>query len=622
MQLPEESIPSAAIHKANPEIKAKNMNGFFIKIPVTMEMPDFGGTSRDLIIEEHIFFVNTDELLGKGAFGSVYQTYLINPDTLKINFEKPYATKILLKSKQQTLEKLKHDAKKEFGFFTQFYRAFQPHIRGDRVYFVTEFFPGENLFDKDYKLSPPFLNLDFGTTLQLIQNICLAINLLHHETPSTGGALTHNDLTGRNIKVEILEAASGRKKINVYPLDFGLSKEIEHDPTATIKGKTWSGTIHFLSPERFRKTRGIKSDVYSLVPIILALLGVDNPFVLKEQYTEDEDFVDAKYDLTNLLVRFKKDLETIPYSLNGLIVQFLNNMQRNEYQFRPDSDEVLKFFTALNVAYQLAQEKLLKEGEYNSANDINRQQIGQELTQLGADLKTQYCTMILLARMSWRPAYVRIINNLVFQNKIIKELAQRTLTAQKLQALAAEANASEEKAYKVRTELKEFKGKYPTAFIEQIYEYAEVEPYVSEIFLIQLRNLSSQQKLILTTLLNFNSTYNAKLGMNSFIDAISSKPSDLVNLIAQCTVAFIEKKSAEASEKQGGARLLSFLRYNNTEILESSEKLLSIARGINNCLTPKDESVLKSTPLGEVLNVLNGFEAIAAISAPRSEKKY
>lgn len=607
MQAPQETITSDDIVAANPELVTKKISGFLLSIPIILDIPPL-----KIVTETHLFFVSTSEPLGKGSFAAAYTTYPIDAQSKRINFSQTFATKIVNKKADFQPE--------EYKLFSNYYYALPPREIGNKVYLVTELFPGYDLFDDNQQLNAPFRNLDFGTTLEVIQQLCSAVNSVHHETPSTGSAVVHNDIKGGNIKLHIAKD----RKINVYLFDFGLADRIEHDPNAIINTPTTKGTAYYAAPESLKKIYSIKGDIWALVPIIAALLGAIHPLALRDNPDLDiSEVIEEKYDLTGLFLKFRQNLALMGYPFHEVAGRFINRMQEFDYKARPDSDELLKFFIAFNLAYKIATEKKLKveEAKNLTLTTDERQKIVQESIQLSADLKTQYCTMLLVSMRAWQPKYTRIIENIPFQNNLIRAIHSYSFTAETLQNFVNEANAFEDTTLATKNKLKNYRGRYPAQFLEKISNLAECEPYQAEKFLVQLEKLVGQKKKIFETILTFETTFKSNIDINTFVDSIAENPKHTIDLIAQCTVAFLEQKKADRKEEAGSFKLLAFLNYSDAEILESSEKLLAITQGSHKELTPKDVDVLRSTPLGAVLNVTNGFEAIAMMDPTIQSKK-
>ena len=67
---------------------------------------------------------------------------------------------------------------------------------------------GNDLYDLDDHCVPilaaNIARLNFSQRVSLIQSIMMFVNLMHHDTPSTGKSLVHSDLNGVNIRAHIV----------------------------------------------------------------------------------------------------------------------------------------------------------------------------------------------------------------------------------------------------------------------------------------------------------------------------------------------------------------------------------------------------------------------------------
>lgn len=390
--------------KENAKLLTVTATGYRI-IKVTVSTPKGIG--------HRYYAMNRNEILGAGSFGKVYKAYPINTVTGEMLTSKPYAVKVF------------KDATKfnslEASIFKRYYKAEEPVKEGSRVYFVTEYFPGQDLFNDEYKLQPEFNNLSFGQTLELINQICIAINLIHHNTPSTGSALSHADIKGENIKVYI---NPDNGSINVYLFDFGLSDEIEDNPNVKQKNGAKGSNLYVPLEAYVSDERGIKSDIYALVPIIAALLG-GNPFYNKmvaSIVSNAADVYKEKYELSNILTKFANDVSKIKLPLARIITDFLESMQ-SSYDTRPDSDEVLKFSTALNNYYKTHQ-KMLKTSDLFAFKDLQSNLLGFGVT------------MVLIATGLWQKKdYESFMTDETYNAKVIELYSNKQLNRANLTSL-------------------------------------------------------------------------------------------------------------------------------------------------------------------------------------------
>lgn len=240
---------------------------------------------------------------------------------------------------------------------------------GQAPLLFTQYIPGSDL-DALCDTSE-FQKLNFSQRINLITQISCNLNLLHHNTPATGNAAVHADIKEANIRASI--AAKGATDARI--IDFGHSSTMEDDPNKQKNISSIVGSVGYLATEVANDLKlGLKSDIYSITPVFLRILGVKNPLVNK--YKDVNAVANIKTDI-QLACR---QLEKIPFdftdilkdcprylaAVKPLVILFLERMQSRNYGQRPDSDEVLKFFTTLNNYCKLCE----KQGGAAAIDDV------------------------------------------------------------------------------------------------------------------------------------------------------------------------------------------------------------------------------------------------------------
>tara|TARA_R110000868_G_scaffold350501_3_gene611722 strand:+ start:2003 stop:3376 length:1374 start_codon:yes stop_codon:yes gene_type:complete len=280
-------------------------------------------------------------VLGRGSYGNVYQAYPVDPDTGKLIREKKLAVKIY--------KGTRHVKESEAIFFNSYYAGCELISTQQDMYMVMAYLPGHNLMVNTKNNSSSLLNVEisqfsFAKRVDLVSNIMMAINLVHHNTPNTGNALIHGDINGSNIKMHYDEATG---KIDVYIVDFGLSEKIDDDPNK-MQVSDMDGTPLFMANEIVEHDRhGIKSDIYALTPVFAAIFGASNVFSFKNKMRYYEPaYYKTPYDFSGMFLDYP--MPAYPLDLEVYIKKFLGRMQSEDFESRPDSDDTLRFFTTLN----------------------------------------------------------------------------------------------------------------------------------------------------------------------------------------------------------------------------------------------------------------------------------
>lgn len=355
----------------------------------------------------HNFYaLNSSELLGQGAFGCVFKSYPLNKEGI-LDETKPRAIKILQRTSYRETES---------ATFSHYYALYGKLVTPDRVYLVTEFIPGIELFTKEQTLAPELAHLTLAERLNIVKQICFTVNSLQHKTPRTGGALIHADIKGENIKIDIREVLVGRneagepitkKVIGVYLLDFGFAQEIEENTELLISLDR--GTPIYLPDETIvEKKRGLKSDIYALIPIIATVLG-GMPLEARLCVSTIPELAGIRFDHTFLLHDLDKDLDkNVRVKLKSFLINFLDRMESILFM-RPDSDQLLKFFINLENFHNYSVK--LSQGDFLPAQ---REIYQEKVIQAEA-------TLALLSRGLWLAEFYKQdpTTNRAFCTKII-----------------------------------------------------------------------------------------------------------------------------------------------------------------------------------------------------------
>jgi serine/threonine protein kinase len=197
-----------------------------------------------------------EENRGEGAFGQVYRA-------LNVRLQQPVAIKILKRqfvSSPKALELFRREARaaakldhpgiiRIYGL--EFDEATANH------FLVLEYVDGRDL--DEVLRSQPEARLPLDFTLQVIRSSAEALEQAHE------AGILHRDIKPGNVMV----LPGGQVKVG----DFGLAREVDSDPTTTLKG-----TPPYMSPEQWNSKEDHRTDIYALGVSIYHLLSGKYPF--------------------------------------------------------------------------------------------------------------------------------------------------------------------------------------------------------------------------------------------------------------------------------------------------------------------------------------------------------
>ena len=153
--------------------------------------------------------------LGKGRYGTVYLAHPYDIKNNKIDVSQKFAIKkfdVPVNLNQKRYDNLIRCIKTEAGLFHRYNHVEGLLLSEQDVYLVMEYIPGCNLFNSsdESSLASELELLTFQQRVQLILQIILRLNQMHHYTPSTGNAIIHRDLKGSNIRVSFEKPKSSK----------------------------------------------------------------------------------------------------------------------------------------------------------------------------------------------------------------------------------------------------------------------------------------------------------------------------------------------------------------------------------------------------------------------------
>lgn len=279
-----------------------------------IELPPLKGK-----ISNRYYAVNKDHPLGVGGYGTVYEAKEINPQTGEfIKDAKPLAVKIFH-------SKADADKQEIVNIQGRYFRNTQLIEDTQHTVLVTELLQGQDL--GKFIKTKEFSDLSYEQRIELVQQILLALNIIHSETPTTGEGLMHNDIKLDNIMMFLeKDDKTGKIKINAHIIDLGLAS-----------AKT------------------------------------------KMEATQNNDILMLGY-LIPVLIR--GSVGVISADIQNLVTKFSSRMTASYKKGQPDSDECLRFITEVTKFSQLQQlhqeTKVLSE-KRALENDLNICQAKLEL---------------------------------------------------------------------------------------------------------------------------------------------------------------------------------------------------------------------------------------------------
>ena len=294
-------------------------------------------TQEKLIWENRGFEKNKykrGKLLGKGAFGNVYESK--NPI-----FDNKIAMKIIDKNKinindinNEIQNEEKEDMKSEINILKKLshpniVRIFEFYETDNYFYIITE-------FCKEGELSN-YLNKNILSEAQLcviFYQVFSGLIYLHQNH------IIHGDLKPQNILISSIESNSeyNEKYAWIKIIDFGTAKIFKK---TIIKGDDIVGTLYYIAPEVFSSNYDNydeKSDIWSVGIILYKALTKKYPFIGKSDEETVHYILEGEHD-TRPLMNYSEELQDL-----------IKNLLMKDPNKRPSAIEALnhKWFKKFN----------------------------------------------------------------------------------------------------------------------------------------------------------------------------------------------------------------------------------------------------------------------------------
>ena len=270
--------------------------------------------------------------LGAGSYGSVYEAIILS-DPLSDSKKKDFVVKYFDHSFNAS----------ELNIQARYRKVYPPKENSVKHESLIEKVQGVPFSYFNTKSMPLLKKLD------LCFQLALRINLYHHNTPSTGSAIVHGDISTYNVLFSD----------SVDLVDFGKSFDIEDNPDLLIERNEFGvNSAYFPSEVTHKGSLGIKTDIYMAASLICHSLNIS-----------------------------ERPKEVQCFSLRFFQRCFF------EYKNRPNSDEFLKFFTTLYL--------------YCNADKFSKSNIENVDSEHFTNLKKQYAdTLCLLSLNLWNECSV------------------------------------------------------------------------------------------------------------------------------------------------------------------------------------------------------------------------
>lgn len=244
------------------------------------------------------------ELLGKGAFGSVYRA---TKKGFSAHEERTCAVKELAledvhifgatkqeqdEAKAAIAEEMKILSEMDHPGIVRYYESFESK---GKVYIAMEYAGGMSLDDRIRSLVARNQRCSEREVWQILTQLCLALRYMHQDK-----GIVHRDLTPANIIISLgndivpPDELSSDQPLTVKITDFGYAKRKEEGGFVM---RSLVGTITFCCPEIVQhQVYTDKADVWSLGCILYNVMLLRPPFAASNIFNIAQKIVEGKFD--------------------------------------------------------------------------------------------------------------------------------------------------------------------------------------------------------------------------------------------------------------------------------------------------------------------------------------
>lgn len=337
------------------------------------------------------YAVDLTSPIGNGATADVVHAYPITSenviDTEKSCIAKIWATATDLPSGID-LDKM---AKQEVIRLHQSgYKAALAHLerpgKPQRLVTFMPYFEGEELyksFSQRLRRKIDFSRLNFLERAEVAFQIALELNNFHSDKRGHG-KLAVLDLKAENIVFDSKKRKNKPKQFDIHFIDFGGACELEKSALTPQLAPLYtpeSTAPEILSSSQYRPTYSTSADIFSLTDVMLSIFGAYNSCADRAAAVKDGKIpTTIPFNFDGIFEGSAKP-PLYPHAIEEWICRFLDRMQNVDLTKRPDSDEVLRFFSALrnyaeifktapkdmgSEAETIENKKIIKENHLNS----------------------------------------------------------------------------------------------------------------------------------------------------------------------------------------------------------------------------------------------------------------